>query len=302
MKKVNYFLIFTTLLIIGLSISSLQINQAFGQTSSSSSGTIATSTSSGTATTSTSSGTATTSTSSGTAVITEPSTSSGTTITTSSGSTPSSSGTSTATVSQNFTGIWQAKLEKTVTINGTKVKEASRNITLKLCVSDNKVKGIILHPGFFKRAIATTDTVVSETEVKLNLKDITGRTGKLTLVLNGEQLNGTFESGVVIVAIRRSILNPQRACALIGLFEGLSGEPTSSTPSPSPTPSPTPGMSMNGPAGPEGNPGNMTGFDMGGAGMMLGMDDSGPGSEMNNMGGMDSPGLGMSNMGGMGIF
>ena len=326
MKKSDLFLAIATLSIICCCSLSLKYNQALGQTSSSSSG-AATTTSGSTSTTTSSSGTATTSSTSGATATTSgsaESTTSGSTPTTTSSSgaatTTSSSGsvTTSSTVSENFTGVWQAKLDRTVTINGTTVKEGSRVINFKLCVSDNKIKGILEHPGIFKRALITTDSVVSETEVKLNLKDRAGREGTLTLKLNGEQLNGTFGNGVSFIAIKRSKLNPIKACALIGLSEGVSGEPTSTGPGESMTgPAGMSGMApsgpgMNGPAGPEGNPGNMTGIGMNEPGPdMVGMIEPGPdmnpgmngpvgpeGNPGNMTGvGMNEPGLAMDNPG-----
>jgi len=133
----------------------------------------------------------------------------------SSSGTTSSSG-STSSVSTDLTGLWQAKIDRTVTVNGTTIRESSRVISLRLCVIDGQLKGIVHHPGFFKNSLIVSSEVTSPTEVKITLKDILGRTAILNLTLNADTLTGTFDNGVTFNAIKRNNSNPRSVCSKVG--------------------------------------------------------------------------------------
>lgn len=207
MKRNDFITILLLGLIAGYTFSSTPTTKALGQTTSSSSGT----------TEASSSGSSTTS-SSGT-TETSPASSSGSQ--TSSGSTIS--------ISDSFNGIWQAKIEKTITVNGTVVKNNSRKIVLRFCVIDGQLKGLVNHPGFFKNSLIVSSEAMSPTTIKLTLKDIIGRVSTLNLSLNADTLTGTFDNGVTFNAIKRNSSNPRSFCSKVG-----DKPAASATPSPSP--------------------------------------------------------------------
>ncbi len=133
-----------------------------------------------------------------------------------SSSTSSTGGTPAGTVSTNFNGIWEAKLDREVQVNGVTIKQSSRKITLRLCVSNGSLTGIITHPSFITRGVITSFDVISENEVTANFTDIKGRTGSVQLTLNGSELTGKFSNDVVFSAINRLTKNPGRACIGLG--------------------------------------------------------------------------------------
>lgn len=125
-------------------------------------------------------------------------------------STSSSSGGTSIVLSNSLTGIWKGRVDKTVIVNGVVVKENSRAITLRICVKDGIIKGIVVHPGFFTRALITSQTTISENKVEVGFKDRKGRQGTLTLTLVNEgQLNGLFSNNVEFESIR---VSPFRLC------------------------------------------------------------------------------------------
>lgn len=94
------------------------------------------------------------------------------------------------------------------------VDRASRVIALKLCVRDGKLEGVLHQGGVFDKAVITSQNVVSENEVVVDLQDKKGKTAKLTLQLLGErQLRGTFDNGQIFNARK---LNSFRACLAPG--------------------------------------------------------------------------------------
>ncbi len=165
MKKVQILTIFLTIVMIGFF--DLQDNKAFGQTSSSSSG-------------------------------------------------------SAVVLSDKFSGVWAARVNRTVTVNGVVVKEGSREIRLKLCTKDGEIKGQVIHPGFFTRALIISQNVISENEVEVTFKDRKERTGTLRLTLIGNiQLNGDFSNGVSFEARKLStfkLCEVFRRCDINDLF------------------------------------------------------------------------------------
>ena len=96
---------------------------------------------------------------------------------------------------------------------GTKlcVDRGSRVITLKLCVRNGKLEGVLHQGNVFDKAVIDSQTVVSKDEVVVNLKDKKGKTATATLKLLGErQLRGTFATSDLTFEARK--LNSFRAC------------------------------------------------------------------------------------------
>ena len=122
--------------------------------------------------------------------------------TSSSGQISSSSSSSGGIVlSNDFSAIWSAKVQRTVSINGIVVKEGTRPIKLKLCTKDGLIRGVVVHPGFFTRALIINQNTISQNEVEVGLKDRKGRTSTLRLKLIGDfQLDGSFSNGVDFTA------------------------------------------------------------------------------------------------------
>ncbi|GEM_PF-2337403 len=237
MKKADVVLVSLIALIVGFSFFSLRSSKAFGQTTSSSS-------SSGSSTTSSSSSGSSTTTSSSSGAISSTSTTSGCppppdcaapppncsyphTIQDKNGCTlgcgqlacPSPDGTG---LDKGFTGRWQAKLDRSVTVNGTAIQQSSRIATLNLCVDSNgNLKGWVDQPGIFDRAIFISEKITDSTHVSLQLEDIRGRKGSLDLSLSGQVLNGTFSNGVSIIGNNVTSLNPQRACFDLAILPNI---------------------------------------------------------------------------------
>lgn len=93
--------------------------------------------------------------------------------------------------------------------------KGSRIITLKLCVKDDgALDGVIHIGGTLENAAITSQTIISENEVTVNLKDRKERSATLTLKLTGDrQLEGTFADGKSFKARK---LNPFRGCLAPG--------------------------------------------------------------------------------------
>ena len=74
---------------------------------------------------------------------------------------------------------------------------ASKTITLNLCINDGQLKGTINHKGILNNATITSQTILTDSVVLLNLKDTNGETSTLTLQLTGnKKLSGTFLYGI----------------------------------------------------------------------------------------------------------
>ncbi len=125
-------------------------------------------------------------------------------------------------LSDKFSGIWSAKVNRTVSVNGVIVKEWIRTIRLRLCSKNGEIKGIVVHPGFFTRALITSQNVISDKEVDVEVKDRRGRTATLRLTLSGDfQLNGAFSNGVNFESIKKSefrLCEAFRTCNINDLF------------------------------------------------------------------------------------
>ena len=126
------------------------------------------------------------------------------------------------TLSDKFSGRWIAKINRTVTVNGVVVKEGTRPVHLTLCSKDGLIKGIVIHPGFFTRALITGQNTISTNEVEVTLKDRHGRSSTLRLTLIGDiQLKGAFSNGVNFDAAKKSDFRPCeqfRRCDINDLF------------------------------------------------------------------------------------
>ena len=252
MKKSDLFLLVISLLLVSYCFLSLRANIAVGQTdtSSSSSGDIASSSSSG-------------------EVVTSSSSSSGELVTGSSGCPqiqtdcagepagcglpfgiydpsicmcvcPSSSSGSENTgleLNPAFTGVWKAKLQKgkptssssggAVTtrisfhLNEEDSRPASPVITFKLCVKDGNLEGTVQQGGAFINSMITSSTVISENEVEFiaEIKDDGSR--KIKLILNNDrEFAGTFEDGHTFTGRK---LNPFKSCLAPSAEEGMTG-------------------------------------------------------------------------------
>lgn len=138
------------------------------------------------------------------------------------GQTSSSSGSDSVVLSDKFSGIWSAKIQRTVSINGVVVKEGTHPIKLRLCSKDGQIKGIVVHPGFFTSALIVSQNVISENEVEVGIKDKRGRTATLRLTLVGDlQLNGSFSNGVNFESVKKSdfrLCEAFRRCDINDLF------------------------------------------------------------------------------------
>ena len=160
-------------------------------------------------------------------------TSSTTSSTSTSGTTGEISSTSSTTnsgiLSSDFTGTWQAKIDKATTIGGSLILQSSRSILLKFCVDANgALKGFIDEPGLFDRAVIISQTVKSNNEVDLEIQDVRGRTGSLNLVLNEEgELSGTFSNGLNFIANEISSSNSLRACLDLAVLPSASSSSSS---------------------------------------------------------------------------
>lgn len=125
-------------------------------------------------------------------------------------------------LSDQFSGIWSAKVDRTVSVNGVVVKEGTRNIRLKLCSKNGEIKGIVVHPGFFTRALIISQNVISENEVEVVVQDRKSRTATLRLTLVGAlQLNGSFSNGVDFQSTKKSefrLCEAFRTCNINDLF------------------------------------------------------------------------------------
>ena len=134
----------------------------------------------------------------------------------------SSSGSPQITLSDNFSGIWHAKVERTVTVNGVVVKEGTRPVKLTLCSKDGLIKGIVIHPGFFTRALIISQNTISENEVEVTIRDRHERSATLKLTLIGDiQLKGEFSNGVSFTAVKKNELKlceQFRRCDINDLF------------------------------------------------------------------------------------
>ena len=75
--------------------------------------------------------------------------------------------------------------------------KASKTITLNLCVNDGQLKGTVTHSGVLNNATITSQTILTDNVVLLNLKDTNGETATLILQLTGnKKLSGTFSYGI----------------------------------------------------------------------------------------------------------
>ncbi len=208
--------------------------------STSSGGVSSTSTSSTTggvsSTSSTTGGISSTSTSSTTGGVSSTSSTTGgisSTFSTTGGISSTSSSTSGGSIlSSTFTGTWQAKVDKATTIDGILIQESSRNILLKLCVDGNgEIMGFVDEPGLFDRAVIISQTINSNNEIDLQLKDIKGKNGSLHLVLNGEgSINGEFSNGINFIASRTSSISSSvRTCLDLAVLPNASISSSSSS-------------------------------------------------------------------------
>ena len=125
-------------------------------------------------------------------------------------------------LSDKFSGIWSAKIDRTVSVNGVVVKEGTRTIHLKLCSKNGQIKGFVAHPVFFTRALIISQNVISDKEVDVDIKDRSGRTATLRLTLVGDlQLNGSFTNGVNFESAKKSdfhLCEVFRSCDINDLF------------------------------------------------------------------------------------
>ena len=140
----------------------------------------------------------------------------------SSGQISSSSSGGSIVLSDKFSGIWSAKVNRTVSVNGVVIHEGTRTIHLRLCAKNGEIKGIVVHPGFFTRALIVSQNVISENEVEVGVKDRRGRPATLRLTLVGDlQLNGAFSNGVNFQSIKKSdfrLCEAFRRCDINDLF------------------------------------------------------------------------------------
>ncbi len=75
--------------------------------------------------------------------------------------------------------------------------KASRTITLKLCLVDGKIQGIVQHSGILNKGTIISQTVFAPSNVVLNIQDNKGKLSTLTLkLLEDKKLHGTFSYGI----------------------------------------------------------------------------------------------------------
>jgi hypothetical protein len=128
----------------------------------------------------------------------------------------------TVVLSDKFSGVWTAKVNRTVSVNGVIVREGTRTIHLRLCSKNGEIKGIVAHPGFFTKALIINQNVISDKEVDVDVRDRRGRTATLRLSLVDDlKLNGSFSNGVNFESTKKSNFNlceAFRTCNLNDLF------------------------------------------------------------------------------------
>ena len=91
------------------------------------------------------------------------------------------------------------------------VDMGSRIITLKLCVRNGKLEGVLHQGGVFDKAVIDSQAIVAGDEVVVNLKDKKDKTATVTLkLLSTRQLRGIFATGDLTFTARK--LNSFRAC------------------------------------------------------------------------------------------
>ena len=74
---------------------------------------------------------------------------------------------------------------------------SSGTITLNLCITDGQLKGTVNQSGILNNGTITSQTILTDNVVILNLKDTNGETSSLTLQLTGNKnLSGTFSYGI----------------------------------------------------------------------------------------------------------
>ncbi len=139
-------------------------------------------------------------------------------------STPTSNPTS-GTLSPDFTGSWTGDINVSTSVNGVQVGNLTRKVRLKLCSANGILTGfvdsaprVILRPAFI-----VSQTITDPTHVSLQLQDLTGKTGTLTLTLNGTELDGSFSAGgigngLTVTFANQNRLNPGTVCIDFGLL------------------------------------------------------------------------------------
>src|SRR3989338_2228107 len=103
----------------------------------------------------------------------------------------SSSSSGVIVLNKDFTGVWKAKVSRCIPVQATSssssvqvvtsssssggtelcVDQGSVVITLKLCVRDGKLEGVLHQGGVFDKAVIDSQTIISQDEVVVNLKD-----------------------------------------------------------------------------------------------------------------------------------
>jgi len=129
----------------------------------------------------------------------------------------SSSSGGTIALNQEFSGTWESKPHKSVTIDGVQLPGYSSKIVIKLCVKDGQLKGILSSNGILQESKIISQTVTSQNNIELQLQDSLGTTDSLTLVLDGGKLQGTFSDGTSFIAKKHEPVGSKRDCPLKGL-------------------------------------------------------------------------------------
>ena len=179
------------------------------------------------------------------------SSSSGSISTSSSGSTStSSSGATSTSLSDNFTGIWKAFVNKPAstssssgfisssgsihTRHGESGGRGSSNVTLKLCVNNGQISGVIQRGGILNNGNITSQTLISPNEVTVGVTDKDDKTDTINLKLVADkQLLITFGNSETANGRK---LNPL-GCTPIGNGHGGHGSDNGNDGNPSGSPS-----------------------------------------------------------------
>ena len=107
----------------------------------------------------------------------------------------SSSGNS-ITLNKNFAGIWRSKNSKT--------------ITLKLCIKDQKLEGIVNIPGDIENGIIISQNIISNNEISITIRNKNDLTRELNLKLTDKRhLQVSIDGGQTFETRKLSLL---RSC------------------------------------------------------------------------------------------
>ncbi len=129
----------------------------------------------------------------------------------------SSSSGGTIALNQEFSGTWESKPHKSVTIDGVQLPGYSSKIVIKLCIKDGQLIGVFSSNGILQESQIISQAITSQNNVEIQLQDSLGTTDSLTLILDEGKLQGTFFDGTSFIAKKHEVVGSKRDCPLKGL-------------------------------------------------------------------------------------